>query len=79
LHPGIEDTYGYDDRTEFAYCISGSATVVDLGSGESRHITPGILWIAPPGSRFTFRADEETRLICVFDPALDGNETGLIE
>ncbi len=42
-------------------------------------IGPGILWVAPPGSRFTFEASETTRLICVFDPPLEGTETGLAE
>jgi L-ectoine synthase len=79
LEPGIEDTYGYDDRTEIAYCISGDATVRDLSSGEVREIGPGVLWVAPPGSRFTFVARVPTRLVCIFDPPLEGSETGVIE
>lgn len=77
LEPGIKDTYGYPDRTEIAYCISGAATVVDLDRGHEQSIRPGVLWIAPPGSRFTFVASEPTRLICVFDPPLHGTETGI--
>ncbi len=77
LHPDREDVYGYDDRTEIAYCISGAARVVDLRTGHEREIGPGSLWVAPPGSRFRFLAREETRLVCVFSPPLDGHETGL--
>ena len=76
LVPGIEDIYGYDDRTEIAYCIEGRATVRDLNGGSEREIEPGVLWVAPPGSRFSFVAHEPTRLICVFDPPLEGDETG---
>ena len=79
LEPGIKDTCGYPDRTEIAYCISGAAVAVDLDSGAEQAIGPGILWVAPPGSRFTFEASEPTRLICVFDPPLEGTETGLAE
>jgi L-ectoine synthase len=79
LEPGIKDTYGYPDRTEIAYCISGAASVVDLDSGTQQTIRPGVLWVAPAGSRFTFVASEPTRLICVFDPPLEGDETGIVQ
>lgn len=79
LEPGIEATYGYPDRTEIAYCISGAALVVDLTTGAEQAIRPGVLWVAPAGSTFTFRASEPTRLICVFDPPLIGTETGIVE
>lgn len=79
LAPGIEDTYGYPDRDEIAYCISGSAVVVDLDTRRRTSITPGVLWVAPAGSRFSFVATEPTRLVCVFHPPLDGTETGLVD
>ena len=78
INPGLNDTYGYPDRTEIAYCISGSATAVNLVTGEECAIRPGVGWVAPPGSRFTLVATEPTRLICVFDPPLQGNETGIL-
>ena len=78
IKPGVTGTYGYSDRTEIAYCISGSAVVVDLGTGHTQTTGPGRLWIAPPGSSFTIEATEPTRLICVFDPPLTGAETGII-
>ncbi len=79
LEPGVEDVYGYPDRTEIAYCISGAAVVVDLETGTRAEIRPGVLWVAPPGSRFSFLASEATRLVCVFDPPLQGDETGLAD
>jgi L-ectoine synthase len=78
INPGIKDTYGYEDRTEIAYCISGTGTVVDLETGQERRVRPGMLWVAPPGSRFTLSATEPLRLICIFDPPLEGAETGII-
>lgn len=79
INPGIKEMYGYDDRTEIAYCISGTATVVDLDTGQEQSVRPGMLWIAPLGSRFTITANEPLRLICVFDPPLEGTETGIID
>lgn len=77
LTPGVEEVYGYPDRTEVAYCISGAAVVVDLDTGARRDVRPGVLWVAPPGSRFSFLATEPTRLVCAFHPPLGGHETGL--
>ncbi len=76
LNPGIEDIYGYADRTEIAYCIEGRATSRDLKTNVAQDIYPGVLWVAP-NSRFSFLAHEPTRLICVFYPPLEGNESGL--
>ncbi|PZG31347.1 L-ectoine synthase [Spongiactinospora gelatinilytica] len=79
LHPGVKGTYGYSDRTEIAYCVSGAATAVDLETGQGHAIAPGVLWVAPPGSRFTLTVTEPTRLICVFDPPIEGTETGVLD
>ncbi|MFI0421893.1 ectoine synthase [Spongiactinospora sp. 9N601] len=79
LHPGVKGTYGYPDRTEIAYCVSGAATAVDLETGQEHAIAPGVLWVAPPGSRFTLTVTEPTRLICVFDPPIEGTETGVLD
>ena len=76
LAPGIEATYGYDQHIEIAYCIKGHAELVDLSDGQAHAITPGTLWLARPGDRFSFRASVPTRLICVFSPPFAGHETG---
>ncbi|QYU67686.1 ectoine synthase [Leptolyngbya sp. 15MV] len=77
LQPGIEATYGNSDHVEIAYCIEGRAWIRDLATAEEREIRPGMLWIAEKGDTFRFKADEPTRLICVFLPAFSGHETGL--
>lgn len=76
LNPGIEATYGYDKHLEIAYCIEGRADIVDLTTGTRSVIEPGTLWVAERGDRFRFKADEPTRLICVFTPPFTGSETG---
>lgn len=77
LAPGREAIYGYDGHTEIAYCLKGEAELEEIGSGEVRHILPGVMWVAEPGSRFRFLAHQPTRVICVFTPAFGGGETGL--
>ncbi len=76
LKPGIEAEYGYDKHIEIAYCIEGKATLTDLATRKVHDIQPGTLWVADKGARFLFTADEPTRLICVFNPAFLGHETG---
>ncbi len=76
LVPGIEATYGYDDHIEMAYCIEGQATLTDIATGTVHPIKPGTMWIARRGETFRFIASQATRLICVFNPAFEGHETG---
>lgn len=78
MNPGVDDVYGYPDRTEISYCLGGSATVTDLDTQRKCRVVPGVLWVAPPGSRFTVEVDEPLRLVCVFLPPLEGTETGIL-
>jgi L-ectoine synthase len=75
LKPGIEADYGYDRHIEIAYCLEGHATLTDQ-HGTAEEIVPGTMWVAAKGSRFRFIAHLPTRLICVFNPAFTGRETG---
>ena len=78
LVPDIEETYGYQNHIEIAYCIEGRAELVDLSNNQVHVITPGSLWVAKQGDTFKFRADVPTRLICIFSPPFSGHETGFI-
>jgi L-ectoine synthase len=76
LAPGVEALYGYEHHIEIAYCIEGKAQLTDLTSGQVFDIEPETLWVARKGSQFRFIAEVPTRLICVFSPAFNGQETG---
>jgi L-ectoine synthase len=76
LAPNLEADYGYDAHIEIAYCIEGKAMLTDLQNMETYTIEPGTMWVAPKKSRFRFKADLPTRLICIFNPAFIGAETG---
>ena len=76
LQPNAEAVYGYDSHIEIAYCIEGKAILKDLVTEAEHVIEPGTMWIASRGQRFGFRAEQPTRLICVFNPAFGGHETG---
>ncbi len=76
LASDVEEAYGYEKHIEIAYCIEGSAELIDLADNQVYMITPGTLWVAKRGDTFRFRADVPTRLICVFSPPFSGSETG---
>jgi L-ectoine synthase len=78
LNPGVEETYGYDDHIEIAYCIEGRAALTDLADNTNTDIVPGVMWVARKGQKFRFIAYEPTRLICMFTPPFEGHETGLV-
>lgn len=76
LSPHIEETYGYENHIELAYCIEGNAELIDISDGQTYSITSGTLWVAKRGDKFKFHASIPTRLICVFSPPFSGHETG---
>jgi L-ectoine synthase len=72
----VEETYGYENHIEIAYCIEGAAEIFDIATQATHAIAPGKLWVPQRGDRFRFCANERTRLVCVFLPAFTGQETG---
>ncbi len=76
LKPDVEAVYGYEQHLEVAYCLSGHARLTEVSSKVVHDIRAGTLWAARAGEHFSFVAFEETRLICAFTPAFEGDETG---
>ncbi|MFI1567421.1 ectoine synthase [Streptomyces sp. NPDC020490] len=75
VRAGTKSRLQYRNHLETCYCIEGSGEVVEL-DGTSHPLAPGVLYslnnhdphylIASP--------DEDLRLVCVFAPALQGDE-----
>lgn len=75
VNAGSKSPLQYRNHLEACYCIDGSGEVIDE-AGNAHALTPGTLYaldqhdahwlIADPGS--------DLRLVCVFAPALDGDE-----
>ena len=71
---GAELTLWYKHHIEACLCVEGSGTIEDLGNGRVFEIAPGTLYALDDHDRHLVRARSRLRLICVFDPALAGNE-----
>jgi L-ectoine synthase len=72
---GTKSRLEYERHLEACYCIAGSGEVVDL-EGRSFEIKPGVMYALDQHDAHWLIAspDEDLRLVCVFTPALVGEE-----
>lgn len=70
---GAEMNLWYKHHEEACFVISGSAELTERDTGASHRIGPGSVY-APEHDRHTIRVLEPLRLVCVFNPALTGQE-----
>ena len=64
----------YLHHCETVYCIEGKATVEEVASGRVLRIEPGTLYSAGIGDEHILRIEEDVKFLCIFDPALQGQE-----
>jgi L-ectoine synthase len=76
VRAGTESRIEYRKHLEACYCIEGEGEVVDL-DGSSYPIRPGTMYALDKNdAHFLIAApDADLRLVCVFSPALQGNES----
>lgn len=75
VRAGTKSLLEYRCHLEACYCIEGSGEVVTI-DGTSHRITPGTLYALDQHDAHYLIADPEAdlRLVCVFLPALQGDE-----
>ena len=75
VRAGTKSRLEYRNHLEACYCIEGRGEVIDL-DGVSHPIEPGTLYALDRNdAHFLVAAPEEDlRLVCVFSPALRGDE-----
>ncbi len=64
----------YPNHLEACYCVSGSAMLVNLDTGDSHFIIPDTIYLLDNHDNHTFEAFEDTVLISVFNPPVNGDE-----
>ena len=65
----------YKNHLEACYCVSGKAILTNAVTGEYWSIAPDMTYVLDKNDPHYFCALEETVLICVFNPPLNGQET----
>lgn len=74
LHAGTDTYIWYANHLEAVYCIDGEGEIEDLDNGHTHAIAPGTLYALNGHEKHILRAFTELRMVCVFTPALTGNE-----
>ncbi len=65
----------YKNHLETCYCIEGEGEVETVIGGKVFPIKPGTMYALDQNDQHYLRAHTTMRLVCVFTPALLGNET----
>ncbi|MFJ8623338.1 ectoine synthase [Kitasatospora sp. NPDC093550] len=75
VNAGTKSRLEYRNHLEACYCIAGSGEVIDM-DGNSHPITPGRMYALDQHDAHYLVASphEDLRLVCVFSPALRGDE-----
>ncbi|MFI2611177.1 ectoine synthase [Kitasatospora sp. NPDC018619] len=75
VNAGTKSRLEYRNHLEACYCIAGSGEVVTM-DGTTHPITPGRLYALDEHDAHYLVAspEEDLRLVCVFSPALRGDE-----
>ena len=71
---GTELRFKYRNHSETVYCVEGKASVEDVAEGSVFPIEPGTFYSAGRGDDHILRIEEDTKFLCVFEPALNCDE-----
>lgn len=72
---GTEQKLEYKNHIEANYVIAGEGEVEDVTSGTVYQLRPGSLYVLDRHDAHILRATTDMRLVCIFTPALSGQET----
>ncbi|MCA9811981.1 MAG: ectoine synthase [Nitrosarchaeum sp.] len=73
VKPDTETRIWYKNHLEAVYCIEGSGEIEEE-NGTRHKIFPGIIYALDKHDKHVLRAFTQMRMICVFNPALVGEE-----
>lgn len=74
LHAGTETLIWYKHHLEAVYCMGGRGSLKVLPDGPEHDIREGTFYALDGHEKHLLRAHEDLRMMCVFCPALTGQE-----
>lgn len=74
IKKGDAQRWHYKKHLEACYCISGHGRLLDVKTNSMYIIKPDTMYALDRHDEHTFKAIENTILICVFNPPLKGKE-----
>lgn len=72
---GSRQVLEYKNHIEANLVIDGEGTVKDVATGKEYPLAPGVMYTLDKHDRHELVATTDMRLVCVFTPALVGEET----
>jgi L-ectoine synthase len=75
VEAGMQAQLEYRHHLEACLCVEGQLEIDDLATGERHVVRSGTLYALDAHDRHAVRAVAPTTLVCVFSPALAGDET----
>lgn len=74
INAGTSSLLEYKNHLETCYCIEGDGEVESVENGTVYPIKPGTIYALNKNDKHYLRANTTMRLVCVFTPALAGDE-----
>lgn len=74
IFAGSETHIHYKNHLEAVYCVEGKGEIEDLDTGKIHKIEDGTMYALDKHDEHLLRADEDMRLVCVFNPPVSGSE-----
>lgn len=74
IYPGTTTSMWYRHHLEAVLCIDGEGEIEDLETGQQHPIRPGTLYALDQHDKHVLRAKTRLRMVCVFNPPLNGKE-----
>jgi L-ectoine synthase len=75
IHAGTSTEMHYQNHLEAVYCIEGKGRLIDLANVKEYEIQAGTMYALSGNERHVLIAEQQMRMICVFNPPLVGPET----
>lgn len=74
IRAGTTQHLHYKNHIEANYCIEGTGEVECVATGRVWPLAPGAMYVLDQHDAHIVRAETDMRLICIFTPALTGQE-----
>lgn len=74
IEAGTTLRFTYRSHRETVYCVAGDGSVRSVATDEAWPIRPGSLYSVGVGDDHIVTARSELKLLCIFDPPLEGRE-----
>lgn len=75
IYAGTTTPIWYKNHLEAVLCIQGEGEVETLADNKVHPIRPGVIYILDKHDKHLLRATSEMKMVCVFNPPLNGKET----